>query len=116
MSRSREFSRAPIRVRVVLYSELGMVEGEVDNLSMSGMLVKASARLPIGTACRLFLTLGSEPQPISVSATGVVRRHASNGLGVSFDELLQDTFEHLARLMLLNSDDRIRSNMSWTAT
>ena len=101
----REFTR----VKVAIHVELRMggnvvVQGELDNVSFNGLLLRCEASFPDETPCLVFLHLdGGQSGPI-IEAQGVVIRTEPHKLAVQFTELIgQESTYHLRNLVLYNS-------------
>ena len=72
-----------------------------DNVSMSGIFLRSTFFLPVGTELELSFRLPTEERPVRVRATLV--RHQSDphsGMGVHFDDFLDQSEVALARLFL----------------
>lgn len=105
----REFQRSRVRLEATVYSDHGIAEGQLDDVSLGGGFLRTSARPPVGARCRAFLRMGTQPGAFAVRAQAVVARHAAEGIGLAFTELADDVYEHLRRLVLLNSEDPDRA-------
>ena len=101
----REFTR----VRVAIHVELRMggnvvVQGELDNVSFNGLLLRCEASFPEQTPCLVFLHLDGGQSGPTIEAQGVVTRTEPHKLAVQFTELIgQDSTYHLQNLVLYNS-------------
>jgi len=101
----REFTR----VNVAIHVELRMggnvvIQGELDNVSFNGLLLRCETSLPEHTLCLVFLHLdGGQGGPI-IEAHGLVIRTEPHHLAIQFTELIgNESTEHLRNLVLYNS-------------
>jgi len=100
----REFSRTPVQVAAAVVARDGSgVEGRSRSLSMNGMFVECAGRLPTGAPCRVVLTLGDGAARVEVE--GRIATHTVDGMGIAFDQVAPEDFEHLKRLVLYHAPD-----------
>lgn len=103
----RRHPRVAFSTSIILTSIDAMIEakGSSRDISLSGVFVKTDTRLEPGTQCemKIFLTGGVDRIELSMKAR--VSRVLSNGLGISFDSMDLETYGHLKKIMLYNSDD-----------
>lgn len=101
----REFTR----VKVAIHVELRMggnvvIQGELDNISFNGLLLRCEATLPESTPCLVLLHLDEGPAGPTIEAQGLVVRTEPHKLAVQFTELIgNDRTHHLRNLVLYNS-------------
>ncbi len=102
---NREFTR----VRVAIHVELRMggnvvIPGELENVSLNGILLRCETTLPEQTPCLVFLQLdGGQGGPM-IEAQGVVTRTESHKLAIQFNEIVgAESMNHLQNLVLYNS-------------
>ncbi len=101
----REFTR----VKVAIHVELRMggnvvIEGELENVSLNGILLHSEATLPEQTPCLVFLQLDGGQGGPTIEAQGLVTRTEPNKLGIQFTELVgTESTHHLQNLVLYNS-------------
>ncbi len=101
----REFTR----VKVAIHVELRMggnvvIQGELDNVSFNGLLLRCDTILPETTPCLVFLHLNGGQGGPTIEARGVVTRTEPQKLAVQFTELLgTESTQHLKNLVLYNS-------------
>lgn len=101
----REFTR----VKVAIHVELRMggnvvIEGELENVSFNGLLLRCSTMLPEQTSCLVFLHLDGGQGGPTIEAHGIVTRTESHKLGIQFSELIgNESANHLRNLVLYNS-------------
>jgi hypothetical protein len=101
----REFSRSPAHVHgVVTFDGHAPLEGRTRDVSLGGFYLYTFEAPPLGTTCRVSLTLeGSDLPPLTLRGT-VVRKDIG-GLAVRFDEIDADSLEPLRNLVLYNAAD-----------
>jgi len=101
----REFTR----VKVAIHVELRMggnvvIQGELENVSFNGVLLRCETTLPEHTPCLAFLYLDGGQGGPTIEAQGVVTRTESHKLAVQFTELIgTESTQHLRNLVLYNS-------------
>lgn len=82
----RRFRRVPISAKVVIIFEGGEVEGETIDVSLNGLMAKATWDARVGSAVTVRLYLDPEAKPI-VSSGSVVRIVAPDRVGIHLDPL-----------------------------
>lgn len=103
----REFLRIPMPLPVAATLASGE-EFEVDSgadVSATGLFLPTSLRPALGTACRIRIELLPGEEASIIAAEGRVVRHAPDGFALSFQKMDANSFEHLRRLIRLNSED-----------
>jgi len=101
----REFTR----VKVAIHVELRMggnvvIQGELENVSFNGLLLRCETTLPEQTPCMVFLHLDGGQGGPTIEAHGVVTRTEPHKLAVQFTELIgAASTQHLRNLVLYNS-------------
>ncbi len=100
----REFSRVPIRMRAeLIVGRQVIVCNETRDISARGAFVRTKTRLPVGTECEIHLELGAPPTILRVHTVGRIVRSDQDGLGLRFDSMDVESFQHLRNLVLYNS-------------
>lgn len=100
--------------RIVFHVEAAMdtggrtIRGKVENLSLSGIFVITSDRLPPGHRVEVFVYLSGSTSQLTVEAKGKVLRSDDRGIAVQFDEIDLDSFIHLRNIVALNEGDMDR--------
>lgn len=108
MSRSprmRRAQRVPLRAAVSFRREGGRVAyGWSGNISLAGVYVRTDERVPIGTLCRLRLTLRRPEGSVRLEVDAQAARHDPDGIAFQFGNLseaaralLEDIVEALRR-------------------
>lgn len=95
----RRFARVLSRLSVDLRTVDGIeVVGELDNLSMRGIFLRTDAQIAPGTACAVTLHLGGRGSGLALEAHGEIAHAAPDGVGIRFDEVAYEAFEHVRNL------------------
>ena len=95
----RQFVRNPSKLEVRITSEVGgAVYGTVRDVSVAGLFVGCTDRLPVGTLCELSVEADSEDGPITVEATGRVAHVEMDGMGIEITDVTRGHYEELRRL------------------
>jgi len=101
---AREFSRVPVKVRVLVRSEgIDINSKRSIDLSMNGIFVECDEPLPLGTKCKLTLLLDGADPMIRAECGGVIRRITPEGMAIEFVELTLESYEHLQNLVRFNA-------------
>jgi hypothetical protein len=101
---AREFSRVPVKVRVLVRSEgIDINSKRSIDLSMNGIFVECDEPLPLGTKCELTILLDGTDPMIRAECGGIIRRVAPEGMAIEFVELTLESYEHLQNLVRFNA-------------
>jgi len=101
----RKFSRVPFHVVAMVTAGSRRFQGAVANLSMNGLFVETSERLPEGTAVEIEITLaGTEPE-LRVVFSGRTARLTETGIGFQFEKVDLDSYTHLKNIIAYNMAD-----------
>lgn len=105
----REFTRVHTNLDAKLIQpDRAPVSCHLEDLSMNGALVAAQGEVADGIPCAMELVLpGAEP-PVCIVAKGTVTRLEANMVAVAFEEIDEESFVHLRKLVLVNADDPAR--------
>ena len=77
---------------------------QAHSLSMKGMSILTSERLPVGTECELTIVLVEDEVEIQVQGTVVV--HLADGMAFLFTKIIGlESFEHLRNMVFYNTHD-----------
>jgi DNA-binding response OmpR family regulator len=82
----RRFRRVPLQSKVRLSSQKGELEGETIDVSLGGILMKASHTLPAGLAVQFSLYLDPGEKPV-IGSGSVMRVIGANQMGIRLDRL-----------------------------
>jgi len=101
----REFTRVKVAIHVEL--RIGgnvVIQGELDNVSFNGLLLRCETTLPEQTPCLVFLHLDGGQGGPTIEAQGLVTRTEPHKLAVQFTELIgNESTHHLRNLVMYNS-------------
>jgi hypothetical protein len=75
------------------------------DISLKGMYVRSDKRLPIGTACDIQILLTGTTQQLTINLKGRIIRLDDTGLGLHFDSIDVNSFNHLKNLLMYNAPD-----------
>lgn len=101
----RNFTRIIFQTEAAVVSEDLRIRGEVENLSMNGMLLRTPDRIPVSANAEIRIVLSGASPEISVEAKGHALRHESDGIAFQFDEMDLDSFIHLKNIIAHNRGD-----------
>ena len=100
----REFTRNVIRLEVQVSTDQQQeIPGRSREVSMNGLYVMCCDTLEPGTECTVTITLNDGTTRIT--STGNVINVHDSGMGIAFDEMDPESFQHLRKLVLLNAPD-----------
>jgi hypothetical protein len=101
----REFTRVEVAIHVELrMGGNAVIQGELDNVSFNGVLLRCETTLPEQTPCLVFLHLDGGQCGPTIEAQGLVTRTESHKLAIQFTELNgNESTHHLRNLVLYNS-------------
>ena len=95
----RRTRRVPIQSKVRLKIGAEELIGETVDVSMTGILVRASRVVPVGSSLRMSLQLSQRMRPIMASGS-VVRILGGNQMGIQLHQLTVPDSERLQELLL----------------
>ena len=108
VSNQREFTRVKVAIHVEL--RVGgnvVITGEIDNVSLNGLLIRAESTLPEQTPCLACIFLDGVTGGPTIEAKGQVVRTDRGRLAIQFLEILgSEGMSHLKNLILYNSGPR----------
>jgi len=107
---TRKFSRVTFNVNASIIAAERKFQGGVENLSMNGMFLVTSERLPIGQLVDITIVLDGSSPEISVSFNGRVSRITDEGMGFNFEKIDLDSYTHLKNIIAYNIDDAEKVN------
>jgi hypothetical protein len=101
---NRKFSRVDFRIVATVKHEAKQFKGEVENLSIHGMLLATDQKLLVGDTAVISIALDDQPEN-EVLIDGKVSRVTDDGIAFSFDKIDSDSYVHLKNLVALNMGD-----------
>lgn len=105
---SRKFSRVNFQVAAAVTAAAQQIDGEVENLSMSGMFMVTGGQLQLGEPVDISIVLSGTTPGINVNIAGRVSRIVENGIGFSFEKIDIDSYTHLKKIITYNTDNANR--------
>lgn len=119
----RNYSRSKVSVGAVLSPEGGESFGvEVVDLSMSGVFLRSTTLLPMGTRCQLSILLGHFKHELPIITEGTVVRTDKDGVALRFESVKVESTAPLQQVIVENADDpeqvhmEISSHGGWIFT
>lgn len=101
----RKFSRVAFHVVATVTAGSRSFQGAVSDLSMNGLFLETSERLPEGDAVEIMIALaGTEPE-LRVAFSGRVARLTETGIGFHFEKVDLDSYTHLKNIIAYNMAD-----------
>lgn len=104
----RNFSRIRFRVGTVISWQGHNYKGDVENLSLQGMLAHINAQIPEGEEVDITIYLTGVSPEIPINLCGEVIRNSEHRMGVKFVRMNTDSFIHLRNIMAHNTGDSSR--------
>ncbi len=103
----RKFTRVPFKTRAMLKTEQESIEGEVENISLQGMLLKTDQTIDTGKTVDVMIALTGSTSNLSFLVTGKVVRVQDHGIGIQFDldKIPFDSLTHLRYMVSYNLGD-----------
>jgi len=101
----RNTIRVPFHVRSVVKHKERIIEGEVENLSTGGMLLKTSDEIAPGDPVSVSIFLYGSSSHLALNIMGTVVRHTGASVAIKFTELDLDSFIHLRNIVSRNAFD-----------
>lgn len=102
----REFTRIHSDLTAeLIQGERAAVACHLEDLSMNGALFAVHGEVDDGKPCTVELILSGAEPPVRIAAKGSVSRLEANMVAVSFEEVDEESFIHLRKLVLVNADD-----------
>ncbi len=99
----RDFTRVAVAVSADIITSVGLIRAvRLRDVGLTGVFVLVSECLPLGTQCRVVLTL--EEDGPKIEAFGRVIRTEGTGMAIEFTEIHGlDSLEHLRNLVRFNT-------------
>lgn len=101
----RKFSRVPFHVVATVTAGSRSFQGEVENLSMNGLLVRTAERLQEGDEVEIVIALSGTDPEVRVTFNGRVARLTDAGIGFHFEKVDLDSYTHLRNIIAYNMAD-----------
>lgn len=104
----RRYSRVPFRMTATVEAGQRLFSGDVDNVSMNGLFLKTTERLPEGQTVRIVVVLSGPDPDVTIAATGCVSRCEATGMAFRFEGVDLDSFAHLRSILEYNTGNPAR--------
>jgi hypothetical protein len=101
----RNFSRINFNVGTIIKWQDSSFKGEVENLSLQGMLARITESIPAGAEVEITIYLTGVSPQIPINLQGEVIRSSEEGLALKFVKMNTDSFIHLRNIMAHNTGD-----------
>lgn len=102
---TRKFSRVPFHVIATATVGGRSFQGKVSNLSMNGLFMETTERLPEGESANLMITLEGTDPVVEISFQGRASRIIEGGIGFHFEKIDLDSYTHLRNIIAYNMAD-----------
>ncbi len=107
---SREFSRVPFRMVAELKTgDHELIDAGIRDVSMSGVFLECDLDIPEDADCEICLRLEGVEPPIEITLQGLVQRVVEGGIGIKFNQIPLESYEHLNHIVQLNSKNPNKS-------
>jgi hypothetical protein len=90
------------KVRITAQENSFQAEADAKDISLKGIYLVSSEKLPIESLCSLDITLTGESIIMKFTIFGRVCRHDDRGMGIAFLDMEEDTFLHIKTLLHLH--------------
>lgn len=87
----------------IVTQEKTITSGASKDISLNGIFVFCKEKLPEGTPCTIELFMNCKQDDRGIFLDGHITRVTSEGLGLAFDNMDVDTYEHLRKIVLYNA-------------
>ena len=101
----RRFTRVAFKTEATVECGDQTITGEVENLSLKGMLLKTHVKLNAEESVKIDIRLSGSTTQLSISTSGVVIRNTSTGIAFRFSSMDLDSFIHLKNIIAYNEGD-----------
>jgi len=101
----RKFSRIPFDRDVTLKVGNATISGEIENLSLQGVLLKTAHSFNLQEIVDIELRLSNNPDPLVLELQGTVVRCEDKKAAIHFTAMDPDSFIHLKNIMAYNQGD-----------
>ncbi|MCK5227043.1 MAG: PilZ domain-containing protein [Desulfobulbaceae bacterium] len=108
MKDKRKYCRLPLEINGSLAFEDGTAfQGMTKNISFGGLFFMPSEllRMEVDQLCEITLQLGRDLKSEKIVVSGRIVYQTVDGVGVEFQRIAIDSYVHLKRLLVFNSED-----------
>jgi hypothetical protein len=102
----RKLTRVDFDMEALIKYNSEEIKGMVENISLKGILVKASEEreISIGQNVNITLCIVGSNTKLDINLQGKLVRHDEKGLGFRYDKIDLDSFIHLKNIVAYNSE------------
>jgi len=79
--------------------------GDIENLSMKGMFLKACNEIPLDTEVKVSINLSGASSELVIHIDGKVARSDGGGIAVIFEKIDLDSYTHLRNIISYNINE-----------
>jgi hypothetical protein len=101
----RNNTRVPFHVHSVVKYKDFIIEGEVENLSTGGLLLKTTEELAADEPVEITIFLYGMSSHLSLNMIGKIVRKTDDGIAIKFMDMDLDSFIHLRNIVTRNTLD-----------
>lgn len=76
--------------------------GDIENLSMKGMYLKACKSIPVGSEVKVSINLSGASSELLLHVDGNISRSDENGIAIIFSRIDLDSYSHLRNIINYN--------------
>lgn len=104
-SEKRKFTRVPFETAVrVSTEEVNVTSSQIRNVSLGGMFIHTTERLPIDARCKIEIDLIGPASLLRIQMEGEVIRVDPEGVAVKFTKMDMDSLIHLKHLISISAE------------
>jgi len=95
----RNKTRVEFRSEATVKHQDIIITGTISNLSLKGLLLNCTEKLPVNTTVDITITLSGSTTNLSININGKVIRLEDQGMAIEFFEMELDSFIHLRNII-----------------
>jgi hypothetical protein len=101
----RNFLRILFESQAVIKFKDKTITGEIENLSLNGILIRTSEKRLINDLVEVSISLSGSSSQLSINLEGILVRCDDNGMAIQFKKIDIDSFIHLKNVIAYNWGD-----------
>ena len=101
----RRFTRVDFTINALVQYGEHSFRGEVENVSLHGILIRTDQPMPLGTRADITICLSEMEPQILIQLSAVAVRTTENGIAFQFDRIDIDSFTHLRSIISYQKGD-----------
>jgi len=102
----RHFTRVPFKTQALVKHGNRVIAGEVENLSLKGMFVRASEKIDVDEVVEIEVKFSGASSRLAMNLNGIIRWHNDKGVGIQIKDIDLDSFIHLRNVVAYNTGDK----------